>query len=125
MKLYRRQLTSFTDATLVSENFISDTSRKFNDTGRNKNEAELFFYSTSAAGADEYRIYDDESGEYLPTERVVYEIESPRLLDLRIIKNRAMMSETVNTLMAAQKAILEKMVADYTHIASTEKKSER
>lgn len=122
MKLYRRQLATFTDQTLVTEKFITDQSREFNHCGKVKNAGKFFFYSITPDGADQYALYSERTGGFIATERVTYEIDSPRLLDLRVPESRALLTETINTLIREQQNVLESLIDTFQKDAVSESK---
>src|SRR5699024_215821 len=85
MKLYRHHSKDFQEQIAKGE-FVKDMSRRFNNTGKNKNEAEFYFYSASAKDAQNYATEE--------TELFCYE-SYVKLLDLRVMENRILLTETI------------------------------
>lgn len=110
MKLYRRHTKAHQKLIERSENFVADTTRRYNKLG-DKNAAELYFYATTESGAEFYRQYNS-FGDEIPTDLHVYEAD-PLLLDLRKAENRVRCTSVLEVIYSSQVETLKKMIGDY------------
>lgn len=87
MKLFRQHSQEFQKEIENSNGaFVLDKSRKFNNTGRNKNEAKLFFYA----------LDEESANAYVNEETRLFTYESNvKLLDLRDENNRRLLVGTI------------------------------
>lgn len=94
MKLYRHHSNEFQRIIEKSNQFVLDFNRHFNHCGKNKNEAEIYFYSTEVEFAEKYAKDD--------TVLFTYEIEDRKLLDLRVPDNRRILVNTIEDILSEQ-----------------------
>lgn len=105
MKLFRHHSREFQREIENSRNaFVLDKRRRFNHTGRNKNEAGIFFYASTEYGAEAYRGSN--------TELFRYESGEVKLLDLRKAEDRALLSGVITDILKEQEEIRRGIIRD-------------
>ena len=102
--LYRHHSDEFEAQINNSKDFKLDKERRFNHTGMNKNEGELYFYSTTKQGAE---MYSDD--EFNSTKLREYKVKA-NLLDLRDENNRWIVKRTIIELQREENKIKQNMI---------------
>lgn len=114
MKLFRHHSDSFEAAIKSNTEFVQDKSRKFNDTGSDKNPAQFYFYAADEDTANLYRVTIEQAeslGKEVTSLRT-YEFEG-KLLDLRTKEGREKVLGLCNYLAAKDTESKQRMLDDH------------
>ncbi|WGU68286.1 hypothetical protein ACIRNY_11145 [Capnocytophaga canimorsus] len=114
MKLFRHHSVEFQREIEENNSFVLDKSRKFNNTDKNKNKAEIFFYASTIEGAEAYANDN--------TKLFTYEAEGVKLLDLRKEEDRAMLKDVIADILIEQENVRKDIISDIERAIARESK---
>ena len=103
--LYHSHNPQLEDRIQTAKGFVSDGSRRYNDTGRDKNPAGLFFYATSKSHAARYKREGDKVYSYTT--------EGLELIDVTTKDGRKRMSRAIAAMLKKDRATIQTMINDH------------